>query len=213
MEIWPVIHDERKALAADLKGRTGEEWATPSLCGQWTVRDVLAHMTSAASLTPPAFFAKMIGSGFSFDKVQASGVAANRGSSPADTMTRFEAVLTSVKHPPGPADTWLGETIVHAEDIRRPLGIEHQYPTEAVVQVASFYQGSNLLIGSKKRIEGLTPARHRRRVVARHRARGLGSDPVAGHGHDRAQGAARRPHRRRRGDAALPLLAEHLCQG
>ena len=156
MEIWPVIHDERKALAADLKGRTGEEWATPSLCGQWTVRDVLAHMTSAASLTPPAFFAKMIGSGFSFEKVQASGVAANRGSSPADTMTRFEAVLTSVKHPPGPADTWLGETIVHAEDIRRPLGIEHQYPAEAVVQVASFYQGSNLLIGSKKRIEGLT---------------------------------------------------------
>ncbi|HEV2255340.1 MAG TPA: maleylpyruvate isomerase family mycothiol-dependent enzyme, partial [Streptosporangiaceae bacterium] len=123
MEIWPVIHDQRKALAADLKGRNGEDWSTASLCDEWTVRDVLAHMTSAASLTPPAFFAKMIGSGFSFDKVQASGVAANRGSSPADTMARFEAVLTSVKHPPGPADTWLGETIVHAEDIRRPLGI------------------------------------------------------------------------------------------
>ena len=156
MDIWPVIHDERKALAADLKGRTGEEWATTSLCGQWTVRDVLAHMTSAASLTPPAFFAKLAGSGFKFEKVQASGIATHRGSSPADAMTRFEAVLTSVKHPPGPGDTWLGETIVHAEDIRRPLGIGHQYPTEAVVQVASFYQGSNLLIGSKKRIEGLT---------------------------------------------------------
>jgi uncharacterized protein (TIGR03083 family) len=120
------------------------------------VRDMLAHMTSTASLTPPAFFAKMIASGFSFEKVQASGVAANRGSSPADTMTRFEAVLDSVKHPPGPADTWLGETIVHAEDIRRPLKIEHRYPTEAVVRVADFYQGSNLLIGSKRRIEGLT---------------------------------------------------------
>jgi len=156
MDIWPVIHDQRKALAADLKGRGGEEWVTPSLCSQWTVRDVLAHMTSAARLTPPAFFGKLIGSGFNFEKVQASGIAANRGSSPADTMARFEAVLTSVKHPPGPADTWLGETIVHAEDIRRPLGIVHHYPTDAVVQVASFYQGSNLLIGSKRRIEGLT---------------------------------------------------------
>ena len=156
MDIWPVIHDQRKALAADLKGRGGEEWATPSLCTQWTVRDVLAHMTSAARLTPPAFFGKLIGSGFNFEKVQASGIAGNRGSSPADTMARFEAVLTSVKHPPGPADTWLGETIVHAEDIRRPLGIVHHYPTDAVVQVASFYQGSNLLIGSKRRIEGLT---------------------------------------------------------
>ena len=44
------------------------------------------------------------------------------------------------------------------EDIRRPLGIEHHYPTEAVVRVANFYKGSNLLIGSKRRIEGLTLA-------------------------------------------------------
>jgi uncharacterized protein (TIGR03083 family) len=156
MDIWPVIHDERKALAADLKDRTEEEWATGSLCRQWTVRDVLAHMTSAATLTPPSFFAKLAASGFSFDKVQEAGIAAHRGSSPADTMAGFEAVVTSVKHPPGPADTWLGETIVHAEDIRRPLGIEHRYPVEAVTRVADFYTGSNLLIGSKRRIEGLT---------------------------------------------------------
>ena len=155
MDIWPVIHDQRTALAADLKGRSGEEWATPSLCGQWTVRDVLAHMTSAASLTPPAFFAKMIGSGFSFDKVQASGVAANRGSSPADTMTRFEAVLTSVKHPPGPADTWLGETIVHAEDIRRPLALRRDYPITTLTAAATYYQGSDLVIPARKRIAGL----------------------------------------------------------
>ena len=156
MDIWPVIHDERKALAADLRDRTGEDWTAGSLCAQWTVRDVLAHMTSAASMSPPAFFGKLIGSGFSFEKVQQGGVAAHRGSSPADTVARFEAVVNSVKHPPGPADTWLGETIVHAEDIRRPLGIEHRYPTEAVVRVAGFYQGSNLLIGSKNRIAGLT---------------------------------------------------------
>jgi len=156
METWPVIHAERKALASDLQGLTGEQWATPSLCSPWTVRDVLAHMTSTASLTPPAFVAKLASSGFSFDTLQAAGIAAQRGDSPADTMTHFEAAEDSVKHPPGPADTWLGETIVHAEDIRRPLGIEHSYPTEAVVRVADFYKGSNLLIGSKRRIAGLT---------------------------------------------------------
>jgi uncharacterized protein (TIGR03083 family) len=155
MEIWPVIHDERRALAADLRERAGEDWARPSLCGEWTVRDVLAHMTSTTTLTPPAFFARLAACGFSFDKLQRSGVAANRGSSAAETLSNFEARVTSVKHPPGPADTWLGETIVHAEDIRRPLGIEHRYPAEAVLQIANFYQGSNLLIGSKRRIEGL----------------------------------------------------------
>ncbi len=70
MDIWPTVHAERKALAADLRGRSDEDWARPSLCNGWTVRDVLAHMTSAAKLTPPAFFGKMIGSGFSFDKVR-----------------------------------------------------------------------------------------------------------------------------------------------
>jgi uncharacterized protein (TIGR03083 family) len=156
MEIWPTVHAERKALAADLRALSTDDWAKPSLCGSWTVRDVLAHMTSAAQMTPPAFFAGLLASGFSFDRFQEKGVAGHQGNSPADTLTGFEAVLTSVKHPPGPADTWLGETIVHSEDIRRALGINHAYPTAEVVRVADFYKGSNLLIGSKRRIEGLT---------------------------------------------------------
>jgi uncharacterized protein (TIGR03083 family) len=156
MDIWPTVHAERKALADDLRNLGTEEWARPSLCGDWTVRDVLAHMASGAKLTPPAFFGKMIGSGFSFDKVQEKGVAANRGVAPADTLANFESVVTSVKHPPGPTQTWLGETIVHSEDIRRALGIQHKYPTDAVVTVAEFYKGSNLLIGAKRRIAGLT---------------------------------------------------------
>ena len=156
MDIWPVVHTERRALAADLQDLSAEDWAAPSLCSDWAVRDVLAHMTSTAKLPPAGFVAKLIGSGFSFDKVQEKGVAANRGATPADTLAGFESMVTSVKHPPGPAQTWLGETIVHSEDIRRALGIQHKYPTDAVVTVADFYKGSNLLIGSKNRIAGLT---------------------------------------------------------
>jgi uncharacterized protein (TIGR03083 family) len=155
-DIWPAIHTERKALATDLRALSDADWAKPSLCGQWTVRDVLAHMISTATMTPPAFFGKMIASGFSFDKVQEQGVATHQGTSPAGTLAGFEAVLTSVKHPPGPGNSWLGETIVHSEDIRRALGIKHEYPTAAVVQVADFYKSSNLLIGAKRRIDGLT---------------------------------------------------------
>ena len=73
-----------------------------------------------------------------------------------DPAARFEAVTTSVKHPPGPVDTWLGEVVVHSEDIRRPLGIAHDYPAAALTRVADFYTGSNLIIGAKRRIAGLT---------------------------------------------------------
>lgn len=155
-EIWPVIHAERKALATDLGALGQDQWASPSLCATWTVRDVLAHMTATAKMTPPAFFAKLAGTGFSFDRLQEKNIAAGQGATPADTLSRFEAELTSVKHPPGPVDSWLGETIVHAEDIRRPLGIRHDYPPGAVTRVADFYKGSNLLIGAKRRIAGLS---------------------------------------------------------
>ena len=154
-DIWPVIHSERRALAAELEGLDEAQWATPSLCGEWTVRDVLAHMTATAKPTPPAFLARMIKAGFKFNNAQAMGIAAEKGASPAETLARFAAEVNSTKHPPGPLDTWLGEVIVHAEDIRRPLGIAHQYPTDAVVRVADFYKGSNLIIGAKKRIAGL----------------------------------------------------------
>ena len=206
MDIWPTVHAERKALAADLRGRSDEDWAKPSLCGSWTVRDVLAHMTSAAKLTPPAFFGKMIGSGFSFDKVQEKGVAAQRGATPADTLANFESVVNSVKHPPGPNQTWLGEVIVHSEDIRRALAIRHQYPTDAVVTVADFYTGLQPADRLQAPHFRAHAARHRHRVDARHRARAVGSHLVPGHGHDRTQGGHRRPDRRGRGNAAVALL-------
>jgi len=153
--IWPTIHAERKALADDLDGVDGSQWETPSLCDGWSVHDVLAHMTATAKMTPPKFFGKLIGSGFKFDKVQRAGIATERAGSPAETLAGFRAEMGSSKHPPGPSDTWLGETIVHSEDIRRALGIAHVYPIDAAVRVADFYKGSNLLIGAKARIAGL----------------------------------------------------------
>lgn len=153
-DTWPVIHTEREALASDLSGLPAERWSRPSLCSEWSVRDVLAHMTATAKITPASFFPKLIGSGFSLARLQAKDIA-NEGSTPEDTFAGFESVLNSKKSPPGPPATMLGETLLHSEDIRRALGIEHSYPIEAVVQVADFYKGSNLILGTKKRITGL----------------------------------------------------------
>jgi uncharacterized protein (TIGR03083 family) len=157
IDIWPVVHDERAALAADLTSASlGEDqWSGPSQCEGWSVRDVLAHMTATANMTPSAFFPKLIASGFSFDKVQQKGISAERGASGADALSRFQAVVGSEKKPPGPKDTVLGETLIHAEDIRRSLGMQHTYPDDALVEVADFYKGSNLIIGTKRRIDGL----------------------------------------------------------
>jgi uncharacterized protein (TIGR03083 family) len=155
-EVWAVIHAERKTLADDLQSLTDAQWDTPSLCSGWSVRDVLAHMTATARMTPPKFFGKMVGSGFNFTRMTSSDIATERGGSTSDTLGRFTAEINSSSAPPGPNDSWLGETLVHSEDIRRPLGIVHLYPTPAAVQVANFYKGSNMLIGAKNRIAGVS---------------------------------------------------------
>ena len=153
---WPTIHAERTALAADLESLTDKRWDTPSMCEGWTVREVLGHMTATAAMTAPKFFVRLIGSAFRFNAMSDKEVAREVEGSPADTLARFKEHASSTTHPPGPIDSWLGETLVHSEDIRRPLGISHSYPLDAVTRVADFYKGSNLVIGAKKRIAGLT---------------------------------------------------------
>src|SRR5436190_5119853 len=156
VDVWETIFGERKALAADLDGITPQQWDTASLSTEWTVRDVVAHLTATARLSGASFLPKLIGSGFSLTRLQRKDIARERGSSADDTLRNFKSIMESKGRPPGPLDTMLGEVIVHSEDIRRPLGIGHEYPLDAVIQVADFYKGSNLIIGSKRRIAGVT---------------------------------------------------------
>ena len=155
-DIWPVVHAERRALANDLEGLTPEQWQTPSLCPDWTVHDVLAHMVTTAKETPLGFLGGMVGSGFRMSAFTEKRIAAERAGGPAATLAAFRAVETSTSAPPGPKLSWLGEALVHAEDIRRPLGIAHDYPVAWVTAVIAFYAGSNVLIGGKRRVEGVT---------------------------------------------------------
>jgi uncharacterized protein (TIGR03083 family) len=155
-DVWPVVHAERRALATDLAFVTPGQWSTPSLSEGWTVHDVLAHMTATASTSPRTFVVGMARAGFRFPVFADRLIEQVGTDGPTATLERFRAVETSTSAPPGPKVSWLGETLVHAEDIRRPLGFAHDYPLDAVTRVAEFYAGSNLLIGGKRRVAGLT---------------------------------------------------------
>ena len=154
-DLWTLVAAERGALADDVAGLTPERWASRSLCPDWTVRDIVAHLTAAASTSPGAFFGQFAKAGFNFGKYANAGLSRQLGADTDATLAGFRAVQGSKTSPPGPKPTWLGEIVVHAEDIRRPLGIAHSYDPEAVREVADFYKGSNTLIGAKNRIAGL----------------------------------------------------------
>jgi uncharacterized protein (TIGR03083 family) len=153
---WSLILAERAALAADLARLAGQRWATRSLCDQFTVREVLAHLTAGASLNPVRWMAGVIRCRFDFDRQVAMRLAEHLGATPAETLARFRRVVTSTTRPPVPIVAMLGETIVHGEDIRRPLGMHRDYPVTTLTTVADYYQGSDLPVRTRSRARGLS---------------------------------------------------------
>ncbi|WP_435111564.1 maleylpyruvate isomerase family mycothiol-dependent enzyme [Nocardiopsis synnemataformans] len=154
-DLWPLIHQERAALADDLSGLTEEQWATPSLCAGLTVREVLAHLTSSASLNGLRWLAGVVRCRFDFDAQVAMRLAEQMGNSGAETLARFRGIVESTTSPPLPKSAILGEAIVHGEDVRRPLGIVSARPIATLTRVADYYRGSDQVVVAKSRVQGL----------------------------------------------------------
>jgi uncharacterized protein (TIGR03083 family) len=154
--VWRHVHDQRRALAGLLAGLDAEDWEHESLCPGWTVRDVVAHLVATARMTPPAFVGKLARARFRFNEMSRGEIERiTAGASDAELVDALAARVDARTAPPGPATSWLGETIVHGEDIFRALGDYRDHPRDHLVAVADFYASSNLLIGAKSRIEGV----------------------------------------------------------
>lgn len=156
-DVWTTVRAERRALAEDLRDLPDEGWETPSLCEGWDVHDVLAHLVDTAKETRLRFVVRLVAARFDFDRANAKGLAGERAADPRTTLAELRAVQDRTTSPPAAEDTRLVEAFVHGEDIRRPLGIRHHYPT-ALVTRAIEYQArtSTSMGGAKSRIAGVT---------------------------------------------------------
>ncbi|MEV0620649.1 maleylpyruvate isomerase family mycothiol-dependent enzyme [Nonomuraea sp. NPDC050404] len=151
-DVWPMVHAERAALIDDLMHLDAARWEEPSLCDGWTVHDVVAHLIDSARTTRLSFVVGLIGARFDFDRLNARGVERERGASPQETLERLRQVASRKSIPPAPLDSRLVEEIVHGEDIRRPLGLTHSYPQEAVVRSLRLHTGTPASFGGAKEL-------------------------------------------------------------
>ena len=153
--VWRSIDEERAALADELESLDAAQWASPSLCTGLSVREVLAHMTVSGTVSAGRWFLGVLRARFDFDKQVVDRLREQLGSSPSETLDHFRMTVGSRTSPPLPALALLGEMVVHGEDIRRPLGLERDYPQSTLDALVRYYAGTDQVVIAKRRIEGL----------------------------------------------------------
>ncbi len=138
--VAPTYH----GLADLLASAPAETWDAPSLCANWQVRHVIAHVTMAARLTPEQFGAEMAAAGGDFT-VLSDTVAACDASLPlADHMDALRSPLMHAWRPPGGgAAGALSHAVIHSLDITVPLDRPAVAPRDAVVAVLDQLTAAN----------------------------------------------------------------------
>lgn len=132
-DVSTLIEQERGALADFLETLTRDEWLSASLCSEWTVQEVAAHVSFAPTVRLRTILVALARDGFRANRTSARlsrEWAAQRGP---------EAIVAGLRDPnsinnptPGTrlADV-LADTITHHLDVRVPLDRERAAPVEA----------------------------------------------------------------------------------
>lgn len=159
--LWRMIRESRGRLVEDLEGLSEEQWRHPTLCGDWDVEHVVAHLTAAASVGKLRWITSMLGAGFRPAVHNERRLRECLGATPPETLASFRAVVDSTVAPTGDTAAFLGEVIVHAEDIRYPLGLrarpgnDGRDSVDPETAVAADYASRDFAVPSKTVAKGL----------------------------------------------------------
>ena len=146
---------ERADLAELLEGLNSSDWEEPTLCTDWVVRDVVAHVLSFEERGPLGLmwcFTRGLGS---FDRTNAVAMADYADHGPEQLL----ALLERSRRPRGLTAMMGGrialtDGMIHQQDIRRPLGLPRTIPDERLRAALDVAKGAPTL-GASARLRGL----------------------------------------------------------
>jgi uncharacterized protein (TIGR03083 family) len=130
---------ERKDLADFLETLEPEHWERPSLCSEWTVRDVVAHLISYEEIGLGECAGRFLRAGFRFGRMNARRLEEFGARAPGELI----AYVRAHAQPSGPtamADARIALTdgLIHHQDIRRTLGRPREVPPERLAPALDF---------------------------------------------------------------------------
>ncbi len=153
-DVWRAIDAERAGLADLLDELTADEWATPSLCDGWRVRDVAAHLT-LSHMRPATAVVEALRARGSFDRMVHDS-AVRQAALPCEELPRrLRAMVGSRRKIPFVAPLVpLLDVLVHGQDIAVPLGRTRLMPPEAAAAAAQQAWDIAFPFGARKRLAG-----------------------------------------------------------
>ena len=121
--IFALAAADRRRAADMFAGLTDEQWATPSLCAGWTVRDIAGHLVGALDISMPRFLAgSLIRGGMHRYNARRSRQIARRPTPELVAALRSRASREVSPPGTGPAAP-LTDLAVHTRDAARPLNL------------------------------------------------------------------------------------------
>lgn len=124
-----LVADNRRRAVALFEGLDAAQWAAPSLCAGWTVRDVAAHLVVPFEVSVPALLLEVVKARGSFERAM-DRVSRRVGERPtAEIVEVLRAHVDSRFTPPGQGpEAPLADTAVHLRDVARPLRLDLTLP-------------------------------------------------------------------------------------
>jgi uncharacterized protein (TIGR03083 family) len=154
---WAVIAGQRRALAQLVDGRPAEDWERPSVCSEWRIRDVVAHV----ALTPRspnigAILLAGVRARGDFDGVNRDMARAYAARTPAQLVADIRDTADSRRKPAiTTLDNLLFDVLVHVQDVALPLGIEYSMPLDAAREGVERVWRMGWPFWAKRKLRGL----------------------------------------------------------
>lgn len=139
MDVMREAELERRELLALLETLTPAEWAAPSLCDGWSVRDVVAHLLSYEDVGYREVGRQLLPSRFSFARLNRHFLDQARDLGDDGLVERLRDHLrpSGITAARGGA-VGLVDGVVHQQDVRRPLGRPREIPAERLRYALGF---------------------------------------------------------------------------